>query len=158
MTIKESEIIMISPRQIARQNGDIRYITNCKTCGKETEHYVNNSSCIVCEKGFKRSQRGLMSQKYGDIKRRYGITKDEWHWLLKEQYGKCKICNKEMEIELGVRKNSNSACVDHDHETGGVRGLLCSNCNMGLGYFKDDVVALQSAIIYLNETTRINVN
>ena len=125
---------MMSLRQIARNNGDIRYITNCKKCGKKTEHYSVSSTCIVCQRAYKQSQKGLTASKYENIKRRYGITKDEWHWLLKEQYGKCKICNKEMEIELGVRKTSDSACVDHDHETGGVRGLLCNNCNTGFKF------------------------
>ena len=149
---------MISLRQIARNNGDVRYITNCKKCGKETEHYSVSGTCIVCQKAYKRSQKGLTASKYENIKRRYGITKDEWHWMLKEQYGKCKICNREMEIELGTGNNSIGCHVDHCHETGTVRGLLCNSCNKGLGLFKDDVSALQSAIIYLNETTRINVN
>ena len=148
----------MSPRQIAKKNGDVRYITSCKRCGKETEHYSVAGSCIVCQRSYKQSQKGLTASKYENIKLKYGITKDEWYWMLKEQYGKCKICNREMEIELGNGNNSIGCHVDHSHETGIIRGLLCNSCNKGLGFFKDDVSALQSAIIYLNETGRINVN
>ncbi len=149
---------MMSPRQTAIKNGDVRYITNCKKCGKETEHYTSQGSCQPCMELYKERPEYKQLKKWSSIKLKYGITKDEWHWMLKEQYGKCKICNREMEIELGTGNNSIGCHVDHCHETGTVRGLLCNSCNKGLGLFKDDVSALQSAIIYLNETSRINDN
>ena len=148
----------MSQRQRAIKNGDVLYITSCKKCGKETEHYSLSGQCKVCLRSYKLSPEGRNGIKYTNLKSRYGITKDEWHWMLKEQYGKCKICNREMEIELGNGNNSIGCHVDHCHETGIIRGLLCNSCNKGLGFFKDDVSALQSAIIYLNETGRINVN
>ena len=96
-----------------------------------------------------------ISDKYAKIKIEYGITRDEWHWMLKEQYGKCKIC----EVELQVTgRTALTACVDHDHKTKKVRGLLCSSCNFLIGNARDDVSILNSAIIYLNETNGINVN
>lgn len=73
-----------------------------------------------------------------DRLRRYAITADEVRTLAKKQDGRCAICG---EAEPG--------CVDHCHETGAVRGLLCRRCNAGLGQFRDDPALLARAIAYL---------
>ena len=138
-------------RKIARNNGEIKYITRCLPCNEDTEHWTRNSGCVKCQ---------VISQKWSRVKYDYGITKDEWFWLLKEQYGKCKICKKVLKVdELAGRKGRTllTACVDHDHKTDRVRGLLCGSCNLLIGLAEDNVSILNSAIIYLNDTTRINV-
>ena len=73
------------------------------------------------------------------LKRKYGITEDEYQGLLIAQDGQCAICGGKFE-RLGV---------DHCHSNGGVRGLLCVSCNRGLGYFSDSIERLQRAIAYL---------
>lgn len=79
-----------------------------------------------------------------DLRRKYGITIDEFDALLAEQGGKCAICGA---ASPGARvKHFN---VDHCHETGRVRGLLCFRCNGGLGSLGDTVEALERAIAYL---------
>lgn len=80
--------------------------------------------------------------KYRDrvLQNRYGITLQQYTTLLEKQGGLCAICGKEDLIRL---------CVDHDHKTGIVRGLLCGNCNQGLGKFKDSLELLIQAIDYL---------
>lgn len=60
--------------------------------------------------------------------------------MLDAQNGKCAICDAEQSFQLAV---------DHDHQTGLTRGLLCRNCNQGLGYFGDDPERLLRAINYL---------
>ena len=72
--------------------------------------------------------------------RKYGITEDEYNVLLEESGGLCMICKK---------KPLNWLVIDHCHETHVVRGLLCGNCNTGLGLFKDNPELLQNAIKYL---------
>jgi hypothetical protein len=72
------------------------------------------------------------------LSRRYGITAEEADHLLEKQAGMCAIC--------GVALASH---VDHDHETGAVRELLCFNCNGGLGQFKDDPDVLRAAADYV---------
>lgn len=76
----------------------------------------------------------------------YGIGKDEYENLLREQGGVCAICNNP---PSGKAKNKHLH-VDHNHKTGEVRGLLCSHCNAGLGAFREDRQVILKAIDYLN--------
>ena len=76
------------------------------------------------------------------LQRKFGIGLEEYDTMLTEQEHKCIICQQQMVTPH----------VDHDHNTGKVRGLLCMHCNTALGKFKDDVDTLQRAIDYLNRT------
>ena len=78
------------------------------------------------------------------LKNKFGITQLDFDSMLKEQGGKCAVCGADQ--PGGGRKH---LCVDHCHDTGKVRGLLCIKCNTGLGAFDDDVVLLSSALTYL---------
>ncbi len=74
---------------------------------------------------------------------RYGITLEDYNQMFIEQEGKCAICGKhQSELQRAL-------FVDHDHNTGEVRGLLCNNCNAGVGYFEDKPDYLEKAIAYL---------
>jgi hypothetical protein len=79
--------------------------------------------------------------------RRYDITVEGYRDLFDQQCGVCAICK---QPETRVAKGTIcTLSVDHDHETGRVRGLLCDKCNRGLGMFQEDMERLQSAINYL---------
>ncbi|MFQ6612279.1 MAG: endonuclease domain-containing protein [Fidelibacterota bacterium] len=65
-----------------------------------------------------------------------------------EQQGRCRLCGEEMERSGRSRL---SVCVDHDHATGKVRGLLRRKCNTALGFFNDDPLLLERALQYLKE-------
>lgn len=74
---------------------------------------------------------------------RYEITELEYEFILQKQNGKCAICN-------GVSANGKSLCVDHDHENGNIRGLLCIKCNTGIGLLRDSKDIMKKAIAYLD--------
>lgn len=74
---------------------------------------------------------------------RYGLTFDEYRQIFDEQGGLCCICF--FPINLTGRQTH----IDHDHETGEIRGILCSTCNTILGLAHDDAVRLQTAAQYL---------
>lgn len=83
--------------------------------------------------------------KYKDykLKTTFGITLNEYELRLKKQNNCCAICNRNR-FEFNI-----DFAVDHCHITGKVRGLLCSNCNNGLGRFKDSVETIVCAASYL---------
>lgn len=79
------------------------------------------------------------------LKRRYGITTEQYDAMLARQGERCAICWQEC-------KTGRRLAVDHDHETMTVRGLLCSSCNQGLGNFADSPDLLEAAARYLHDT------
>lgn len=78
------------------------------------------------------------------LKSRYGITPEDFEEMLKKQDGRCAICGIQYHLTLHI---------DHDHTNGRVRGLLCNNCNRGLGHFKDSMDLLLKARSYLEKNT-----
>jgi len=106
------------------------------------------------EKGYRRrwylrsrSPEQLEKEKWAQIKHRYGLEKEDYERILGYQDNKCKVCDKEFDSNGKGTKLS----IDHCHDSYEVRGFLCNNCNVGLGFFYDDPKILQSAIEYLNE-------
>ena len=84
------------------------------------------------------------------LKRSYGIGRNEYNVLLKEQNNKCAICKSP---EPKGKHNNNYFPVDHCHTTGKIRGLLCHNCNTALGLVGDNVDTLHKMIEYLSTNT-----
>ena len=79
------------------------------------------------------------------LRRNFGITLVDYVEMLEAQDGRCKIC------KTNVPGGKGSFHVDHCHNSGKVRGLLCQQCNVGIGHFKDNISTLASAILYLTE-------
>ena len=77
----------------------------------------------------------------------YGISPDEYLELIESQDNKCAICGCDFSVEQNLQK----ACVDHDHDTGLVRGLLCRGCNMAIGLLNDNPDICLNAYMYLKE-------
>jgi len=116
----------------------------CRSCGVEKPlsdfHFrldtnKHRNDCILCLR-IKKNEK-----QYRDL---YGITLSEYDRLYELQSGLCAICNLPQ-----TSKRKTRLCVDHDHASGKVRGLLCSECNVGIGLLKDDEKILNSAINYL---------
>ena len=74
------------------------------------------------------------------LKRKYGLTRSEFDALYAKQKGRCAICGCKPERPLHV---------DHDHRTKAVRGLLCGDCNTGIGLLRESLQTLKNALAYL---------
>ncbi|WP_328476782.1 endonuclease VII domain-containing protein [Actinoplanes sp. NBC_00393] len=103
-----------------------------------------HSYCLICHnaRGKETKDRLYGGSREYHLRRRYGIDGAVVAELLAEQGGVCAICGAD-----------DPQHVDHDHRTGWVRGILCFNCNGGLGQFRDDPDLLAAAITYLKGTT-----
>jgi hypothetical protein len=85
-----------------------------------------------------------------NLLRRYGIGIDEYQTLLANQNFACSICTVEISDTLEYKRKL-PVVVDHNHETGEVRGILCSMCNLVLGHARESTEILYRAIVYLSE-------
>lgn len=90
-------------------------------------------------------ERNPDSERSRQLKRKYGMSSEEYDQLLEDQGGVCAICGSE--CPTGRR-----LAADHDHETGCIRGLLCSRCNPGVGMFQNDPELLRRAAEYLEDS------
>lgn len=83
-----------------------------------------------------------------DLKWKFGITIEDYERMLENQANRCAICGGYQVIK------GDNLYVDHNHQTGKVRGLLCHYCNVGIGMLKDNPQILQNAIDYLRLDSR----
>lgn len=115
----------------------------CRPC----RNLLNKNMLTAEQKERKKrnAQRFAMVEHRKVIRRgyRYDLSPAEFDTMLAAQDGRCAICQG---VETYEHK---SLCVDHDHQTGAVRGLLCTRCNKALGGFKDDTDLLVAAAAYL---------
>ncbi|WP_061164726.1 endonuclease VII domain-containing protein [Caballeronia temeraria] len=110
--------------------------------------------CRPCSSARTKAYKAKMREKgvlrYQRMRQKYGVDAMQYQALTEQQQNKCAICETGL-IHAG--QTASSACVDHCHTTGKVRGLLCYHCNRALGLFKDSQKSLQSAIDYLRKTS-----
>lgn len=127
----------------------------CPKCGEEKpieKFYSYRRECKPC---LLKKQRQCIAARPGyhharNLKRRYGISVDEYQTFLVSQNFTCPICEVEISDALEY-KQKRLVVVDHNHETGEVRGILCSTCNLVLGHAREDTNILYRAIVYLSE-------
>jgi hypothetical protein len=113
---------------------------NCKDCRRT---YQRDKNDRLRDDPKYRATRARYSRN-GKLRNTYGITPDEYEVLLAEQGGKCAICGTD-----DPGRGSEFFPVDHDHQTGERRGLLCHECNLGIAHFGDDPDRLLAAAAYL---------
>lgn len=135
----------------------------CPNCNEEKElfeFYKHNRNggdgyqcwCKVCMNSRERQKKTSEQYRKYDLKSKFGITQKDYEEILESQNGVCSICGCEESVSHRYKEGSQNLSIDHCHKTGNIRGLLCSNCNQGLGRFKDKPKLLLKAIEYLNKS------
>jgi hypothetical protein len=133
----------------------------CKICGDYIFYSKGDALCKQCRINRYRAQGEITnSQDVNDLAwkqeqhrlRKYGIDRIRYYEMLGKQNYSCAICCRVFEFSGNDR--SRAVCVDHNHSTSEVRGLLCTSCNTGLGLFGDDARRLERAVIYMRGAER----
>ncbi len=131
-------------RQKAVENNEITYFTGkpCKR-GHLSVRFTLTSNCKECQQDYSKLHQTRLH-----LKKNFNLTENEYAFLLDRQNGVCAICKEEETVIDGQTKKLKPLSVDHCHKTNKVRGLLCTNCNLGLGKFKDEPYLLKAAALY----------
>jgi hypothetical protein len=108
----------------------------------------NRERFEATRKAYVDSGRYAASLRRSHLKRTFGITQEQYERRLREQGGGCAVCQR-------PPKPGTSLHVDHDHETGYVRGLLCFKCNAALGQLHDDLDRIERALTYVATKRRV---
>jgi hypothetical protein len=110
----------------------------CKNCNS-TYYSENRTKILDRTKDYGKRTEVKQRNNIKKRQKRYGVSEEQFEEMKIEQQNKCKICCKELE----------NFHTDHNHLTGAIRGLLCGNCNRGIGFLKEDPAILLNAIKYL---------
>src|SRR6478609_3622906 len=129
--------------------------SKCKICkdissfGKKSYNKDGlNHYCKECEnargKNFYHKKGGKTKVKFNSILRNYGLNKDQYLKKFENQQYRCSICSKALKID----KNSH---IDHNHETGQIRDILCNSCNFILGIIEINILKIENFMGYIDK-------
>ncbi len=140
----------IETKRKVRENNLVRI---CRFCKKEgtglngKKMFMSNkdsnklkSVCLECSE--LEEQRIVDQRRRYELDKNYGMSLDDYNEMYEDQDGRCMICDR-------PERENKLLAVDHCHTTGNVRGLLCQNCNLGIGLLEDNIKFLKGAIKYL---------
>ena len=120
----------------------------CKECQKKTrkEWYAKNKvDALNKQKLYEATPKARLASLKAQVNRHYGISLEDVSIMMDKQRGCCAVCKDSLVYPDSWRRYD----IDHSHKTGKVRGLLCSNCNKGIGLLADSIEILSCAIDYL---------
>jgi nitrate/TMAO reductase-like tetraheme cytochrome c subunit len=151
-TKNKIKISLLGIKRVLERSRGRKTTLVCENCKKEYKvliFRINESGskyCSVkCYNEYRRNNSGDSKHliKLNQIKSKYGLNETEYKSLFEKQDNKCAIC--------GLDLDNIKTCVDHNHKTGEVRGILCDKCNKGIGHFNDDINLFENIILYLKK-------
>lgn len=137
--------------KVAKQEGVIRYFTG-KPCrrGHIADRFTSSRQCVECQNirstKYQQSEKGRLAAKERHIKKSYRLTLQSI-----QSVTCCQICD----VVLDDTRGKFGRCVDHDHRTKEIRGVLCNNCNRALGMMQDDPERFLKAAQYLKADKKV---
>lgn len=121
-----------------------RYFANPEPARRRSKEWsqANRERVLARVAAAQGTEKKKLSDRKSYLKRKFGITLEEYDRMLADQGGACAICGREPRSDISLH-------VDHEHQSGRIRGLLCFRCNNALGDFDDDPTLLRSAASYV---------
>ena len=129
----------------------------CPVCETEkdlSQFWKGQYLCIKCQKHKQKNSwesRTPKKRLEQHLKYKYGVTHQQFMCAWEQQKGCCAVCKEELPDLMSYENRRRLYAIDHNHETGAFRGILCLNCNTLLGMAKDSTEVLKKAIDYLND-------
>lgn len=168
-TTAHSEAVLFMTSTSTLLSVEFKTCTKCLTKQPLDNFYLVNRRggterhphCIQCRRDYAREYYRARIAEDPDYGKRYsrkatlakyGLTPEEYDEMFAQQNGRCAICDREPE---GNGVSHHNLVVDHDHETGKVRALLCDFCNRGIGIFREDPDLLMTAAAYLLQNREV---
>jgi len=127
------------PETIYRDGKALCMVIDCHRIARKLSNNRYAKTCDFHGRGYHTHKDRLEKKKEDGRIRRYGVTPEKYKELLDEHAGKCAICGEPAQS------------VDHNHKSGKLRGILCINCNTGIGHFKESIPLLRATIAYLRK-------
>ena len=125
------------------KNSNFGHSSHCRLCSRELVKKYHNPD--KKREDYKENKDVVRNYR---LKEKFGITLGEYNKKLKNQKNKCMICGKTTE------ENGRALGVDHNHETGEVRDLLCGNCNSAVGFVQENVVIAKKIVKYIGRWSK----
>ena len=151
----------VPEEKVALHRQGLKRCSGCRRVKRHAEFQTNRSRwdglqchCRVCVK-LRYGSRSSQESREGKVAA-YGLTWEEYCALYAKQDGRCAICRVPIRMHRASKGDpdkwgAKTARIDHDHETKKVRGLLCHNCNAGIGHLRDDPTIVRRALLYLQD-------
>ena len=134
-----------------------KYCPKCKSFRPRTHFFKDKTKpdglqtwCKSCNAAYQAAYRAAHNADNAAYKRRrrYGLTPEQYQTMLAVQGSACAICRRPFDLTIGT---PNSPHIDHDHDTGALRGLLCGSCNRAIGFLQDSPNLTWAATQYLDK-------
>ena len=123
-----------------------KYYQEHKECSRELRRQWNINNPERYRASYTETPEKKEHRRRRLIEKKYGLSYKDWEGLWYSQDGRCAICDKFIDDLKDI-------CIDHNHKTGEIRGLLCKECNLGIGCFLDDPELTKLATEYLKSFT-----
>jgi len=124
----------------------------CKKCRADYRRSERvRARTSVYNKKYAKENLDLIRQKErrNNLKYKFGLTVQQYDKMFQDQGGECKICS------IAQSQLKKKLCVDHNHDTGRIRGLLCDSCNRAMGLLKESIPVIEKIIDYLKKDAEL---